>query len=82
VKTNLTMRIDEDLVRQAKVLAARQGTSVSHLISRQLEELTRRDQAFDAARQRAQERLMTGFDLQWTPAENREELHDRARLRR
>ena len=82
MKTNLTLRIDEELVHQAKVLAARQGTSVSRLVAQQLEELTRRDRAYEAARRRAEERLTTGFDLQWAPPRDREELHDRAGLRR
>jgi hypothetical protein len=81
VKTNLTLRIDDELVREAKVLAARRGTSVSRLIAEQLEQLTRRDQAYEAARQRAEERLMNGYDLGWSPARSRDELHDRESLR-
>jgi len=81
MKTNLTLRIEEELVRQAKALAAMRGSSVSRLIAEQLEELTRRDHAYEAARQRAEERLNAGHDLQWSPAESRDELHDRASLR-
>jgi hypothetical protein len=81
VKTNLTLRIEEELVREAKVLAARRGSSVSRLVAEQLEELTRRDRAYEAARRRAEARLKTGYDLGWSPATSRDELHDRASLR-
>jgi hypothetical protein len=81
MKTNLTLRIDEELVREAKILAARRGSSVSRLVAEQLEELTRRERAYEAARRRAEARLKTGYDLQWSPAASRDELHDRAGLR-
>lgn len=81
MKTNLTLRIDEELVREAKVLAARRGSSVSRLVAEQLEELTRRDRAYEAARRRAEARLHQGFDLQWSPVASRDELHDRTSLR-
>lgn len=77
MKTNVTLRIDSELAREAKVLAAREGTSLSHLMARQLEELTRRDRQYRAAQQRALARLDTGFDLGWTPPESREELYER-----
>jgi hypothetical protein len=81
MKTNLTLRIDEALVREAKVLAAVRGTSVSRLVAEQLEELTRRDRAYDAARRRAEARLATGYDLLWSPPARRDELHERESLR-
>lgn len=81
MKTNLTIRIDEELAREAKVLAARRGSSVSRLVAEQLEELTRRDSAYEAARVRAEARLREGYDLRWSPAASRDELHDRAGLR-
>ena len=35
---NLTIQLDEDLIREAKVLAAEQGISVSAMVSRDLRE--------------------------------------------
>jgi Family of unknown function (DUF6364) len=32
-RRNLTVQLDEDVIRQAKVLAARRGTSVSGLVA-------------------------------------------------
>ena len=74
MKTNLTLRVDSDLIREAKVLAA---TSVSRLLAQQLEELVRRDRSYEAARRRALSRLARGYDLGWTRPESRDELHER-----
>jgi hypothetical protein len=76
-KTNLTLSLDSDLLRDAKVLAARRGTSVSRLMADQLEDLVRRDREYERARQRALARLERGFDLGWTPPTSRDELHER-----
>jgi len=76
-KVNVTLTINTDLLRDARVLAAEQGTSVSGLLRDRLEELVRRHKAYDAARRRALSRLRTGYDLQWTPPRSRDELHER-----
>jgi hypothetical protein len=77
MKSNITLKVDSDLIREAKVLAARRGTSVSRLLSEHLEALIREDKAYEASRKRALQRLDRGFDLKWTPAEDRSELHER-----
>ena len=76
-KVNVTLTIDADLLREARILAAEEGTSVSGLLRDRLEELVRRHKAYDAARRRALARLRTGYDLQWTPPRSRDELHER-----
>ena len=77
VKTNITLRVDAELLRQAKVLAAEEGTSVSRLLAERLEELIRQRKAYDAAKRRALTRLKTGYALSWTPPRSRQELHER-----
>lgn len=77
MKTNITLKVDADLLREAKVLAAKQGTSVSRLLASQLEELIRRDRAYETAKRRALARLRKGFDLGWAPVGSRDELHER-----
>ena len=73
---NITLRVDDALVREAKILAARRGTSVSRLIAGQLEELVRSERNYEAARSRALTRLAEATDLGWTAPPSREELHD------
>ncbi len=77
MKTNVTLRIDAELAREAKVLAARLGTSLSRLMADQLVELTRRDREYEVAKRRALARLEAGFDLGWTPPASRGELYER-----
>ena len=79
--TNITVKVDAVLAKEAKVLAARRGTSLSRLVAEQLETLVNDDQMYAAARRRALRRLKRGYDLEWEPAENRALLHDRENLR-
>ncbi len=76
-KTNITLSLDTDLIREAKVLAARRGTSVSRLMGENLEDLVRRDKAYETARRRAMKRLGAGFKLEWSRPDSRDELHER-----
>ncbi len=77
MKTNVTLKLDANLLREARVLAAEEGSSISALLSDRLEALVRQRKAFDRARRRALARLRQGIDLQWTPPQSRDELHER-----
>ena len=77
MKTNVTLKLDADLIREARILAAEEGRSISALLTDRLEALVRERKAFDTARRRALARLREGFDLQWTPARSRDEIHER-----
>ncbi len=75
-RRNLTLQLDEDVIRRAKVLAAKRGTSVSGLVARELEELVAQDARYEEAWRRATEimaRSMPGGGRTW----RRDELHDR-----
>ena len=75
--SNITIKIKSDLAREARVLAARHGISLSRLVEKQLETAVRQDQAYAVARQSALRQLKKGFDLGWKKSEDRNELHDR-----
>lgn len=77
MKTNVTLKIDAGLLREARVLAADEGRSISAFLTDRLEALIRERKAFDKARRRALTRLRQGLDLQWTPPKSRDELHER-----
>ena len=77
MKTNITLKVDSELLREAKVLAARRNSSVSRLLAAQLETLVRDEKSYEAAKRRAVARLGKGFDLRWTPPADRAELHER-----
>lgn len=75
-KRNLTVHVDDELIRQAKVLAARRGTSVSTLVAVELERLVADDERYEEARQRAQ-RALGGASHRGGRRWDRDELHAR-----
>jgi hypothetical protein len=77
MKTNVTLKLDADLLHEARVLAAEEGKSISALLTERLESLVRERKAFDRARRRSLTRLREGLDLQWIPSKSRDELHER-----
>jgi len=54
-KTNLTLQLDKEVIRRARVVAAKRGTSVSALVARELTELAAQDARYEQARVRAEE---------------------------
>lgn len=77
MNANITLKLSTDLLREARVLAAEEGRSISALLSERLEAMIRERKAFDRARRRALARLSTGMDLRWAPPRSRDELHER-----
>jgi len=76
-KSNITLKIGSDLLREARVLAAEQGTSISALLAAQLQRAVHERKQYQRARTRALSRLKKGYDLQWTPPTSRDDLHER-----
>jgi len=77
MKTNITLKLDSELLREARILAAQEGTSVSALLAERLSDLVRQRKGYDRASRRAIHRLRRGFDLGWVPPRSRNELHER-----
>jgi hypothetical protein len=77
MKANITLKLDKDLLREARVLAAEEGTSISALLAARLEQVVRERKTYERARKRAMARLREGLDLQWTRPGSRDELHER-----
>lgn len=78
-RQNVTLSLRKDLLRKAKILAARQEISMTALMERLLQEHVSRHEGFRQARKRQLATLARGFALdtkgkgQWS----REELHER-----
>lgn len=82
IGTNINIRVDADLAKEARVLAARRGMSLSRLVAEQLEALVRGEQTtYAAARQRALASLRRGYDLGGDRPLSRGNVHDREGLR-
>src|ERR1700677_2903974 len=56
-KTNVTLKIEADLLKQARILAAEEGTSISALLASRLEQEVRERKGFHQAPRRALARL-------------------------
>ena len=74
-RRNLTVQLDEETIRQAKVLAARRGTSISGLVARELELLVARDARYEEAQRRAVE-LMAESPARGGRSWGREDLYE------
>jgi hypothetical protein len=77
MKTNVTLKLDADLLREARVLAAEEGTSISAMLADRVEALVREHRGFDRARRRALGRLGHASALGWQRPASRDELHER-----
>lgn len=76
MKQNLTIQLDEEVVHEAKVLAAHKHTSVSGLVAQQIKELTVANRRYERAKQAALKALAQAEDRggrSWS----REDLYDR-----
>ena len=60
---NITLSLPEEDLRDARILAARRGTSVSQLLARMLRETVERETGYDIAKERSLVLLRQGMDL-------------------
>jgi hypothetical protein len=76
---NITLAIPKDILLKVKVIAAKQGTSISGFLTRILEEVIAREEGYQAARWRhltlLENQLTFGTEgaVSWT----RTDLHER-----
>ena len=78
---NVTITLKDDVLRWAKIWAARHDTSVSRLVSQILEERMRREQGYEAAMKGWMAMKPVPLGRQGDRYPTRDELHDRERLR-
>jgi hypothetical protein len=76
MRQNITIAVEQDLLRKARVLAAERGTSVSRLLADELERLVYEAEAYARAREAALADLDRGLRLGGRPAA-RDALHER-----
>jgi predicted transcriptional regulator len=78
-KQNITLSIRKDILQKVKILAVKQSTSVSALLSQVLEDIVTREEGYHTAHQGhvrlLEERIDLGTrgSIKWS----RDELHDR-----
>jgi hypothetical protein len=77
MKQNVTLSLDRQTLRKAKILAAKQGTSISGLLAGQIEVLVGAEEAYEHAERQALALLDQGFHLGGVIRASRDELHER-----
>jgi hypothetical protein len=77
VKQNITLSINKELIKKAKVLAAKRQTSISRLLSEELEKLIEDKDKYELAKRQALDYINRGFHLGGKMTASREKLHER-----
>ena len=76
---NITLALPKETLLKVKLMAVRRGTSVSRLVTAELEKLASEEDAYSQARQRHLRLLEEGMDLGTNGqiTTTRDELHER-----
>ena len=77
MKSNITLKLENELLRKARILAAEEDTSISAIVARQLEKAMRERDGYQQAKRQALAAIRKGLDLGFTPPHSRNELHER-----
>lgn len=77
MKQNITVALDKETVRKAKVLAAERGSSVSRMLSEEVQRLVGERDRYLAAKTGAIAELRRGYRLGGGPLPRRDELYER-----
>jgi hypothetical protein len=76
-KQNITLRLSKQTLQKARVLAAKRSTSISGLLTSQIEQLAETEDDYERAMQRAFAMMEEGFDMGEIPKLDRDALHER-----
>ena len=77
MKTNITLKIDTEILREIRIIAAEEGSSISGLLAAKLQELLRQRKSYARAKKSPLARLRNCRDLGWVRPASRDELHNR-----
>ena len=77
MKQNITLSIDKELIKRARVLAAQRQISVSRMLSEELQKLIEDSHKYELAKKQALNYISRGFHLGGKITVSREELHER-----
>jgi len=77
MKQNITLSINKDLIRKAKILAAQKQTSISGMLSQELQKIIDDSEEYELFKRKALININQGFHLGGKIVVSREELHER-----
>jgi hypothetical protein len=76
-KQNITLSLETDLIRKARQIATLKSTSISKLLSDELERLLQGHKQYERAKRSALATLKKGFHMGGMISSTRDHLHDR-----
>lgn len=77
MKQNITLSLDKELIQKARLIAIQRHTSVSRMLSQELQKIIQNSEEYERAKKSAIANLKTGFHLGGEISVSREELHER-----
>jgi len=77
MKQNITLSINKDLIRKAKILAAKNQTSISGMLSQELQNILEDSEEYELFKRKALTNINQGFHLGGKITISRQELHER-----
>lgn len=77
MKQNITLTVDKEILRKARVLAAERSTSVSGLLATELERMIGDRDRYESAKAAAIAELRRGYDLGGGRLPSRDEIYER-----
>jgi hypothetical protein len=76
-KQNITLRLSKQTIHKARILAAHRSTSISGLLTSQIEQLTETEDDYESAKRGALALMEKGFPMGEIPKLDRDALHER-----
>ena len=76
-KRNITLRLSQQTIQKARVLAARRSTSISGLLTSQIEQLAETEDDYERAMDEVFALMEKGFPMGEIPKLDRDALHER-----
>ena len=76
-KQNVTISLSKQVLKKARILAARRETSISGLLAQEIESLVNNEDAYERAERQALLLLDQGFHLGGVIRASRDDLHER-----
>lgn len=77
MKQNITVQLDQAVIKEAKVIAAKRSTSLSKFLAEEIKRIASQESTYDKDKELALNRLKNGYSLGGSRLPKREELYTR-----
>jgi hypothetical protein len=77
MKQNITVQLDQTVIKEAKVIAAKRSTSLSKFLANEIRKIAAQESTYDKDKKSAIMKLQNGYSLGGDRLPRREELYAR-----